>query len=140
LHSFDDGLTRMRFLVFGFLIFKAIGLFATFVYVIKPKFNIIAFYCAVALTYYLVLNLVPMDAIIARSQIDRYFNTGHGGIDYVLTLSPDAGTQISRLFESENSATREKVYWHFFHENGRLQEQSGWRQWNLSIGRFIGLP
>ena len=140
LHGSDDGLTRMRFLVFGFLIFKAVGLFATFAYVIKPKFNIIAFYCTVALTYYLVLNLVPMDAIVARSQIDRYFNTGHGGIDYVLTLSPDAGTQISRLLESENSATRDRVHLHFLYENVRLQEQSGWRQWNLSIGRFTRLP
>jgi len=137
LHGSDDGLTRMRFLVFGFLIFKAIGLAATFVYVIKPKFNIIAVYFVVALTYYIFLNLVPMDAIVARSQIDRYFDTGRGGIDYVLTLSPDAGPQISRLLESENPTTRNLVSEHFLQENERLQTQSGWRQWNLSIDRFM---
>jgi len=137
LHGSDDGLTRMRFLVFGFLIFKTIGLTATFVYVIKPKFNIIAVYCAVALTYYILLNLVPMDVVVARSQIDRYFNTGRGGIDYVLTLSPDAGTQISRLLESENAETRSRVSEHILQENERLQAQSGWRQWNLSIDRFM---
>jgi uncharacterized membrane protein len=30
LHGYDDGLTRMRFLVFGFLIFEFIGLIFTF--------------------------------------------------------------------------------------------------------------
>ena len=133
LYGADDGLTRMRFKVFGFLIFKAVGLIATFVYVLKPKFNIAAVYCVVALTYYLLLNLVPMDRIVAKSQIDRYFQTGSGGTYYVMTLSPDAAPEIARLLESGNPDTREKAR-EFFRTD--FAEQSGWRQWNLSVDRF----
>ena len=138
LHGSDDGLTRMRFMVFGFLIFKAVGLGATFVYVIKPKFNIAALYCAVALTYYLLLNVVPMDAIVARSQIDRYFQTGRSGIHYVMTLSPDAAPQITRLLESDNAVTRTKAL-RFLRVRFEHTEDFGWRQWNLSIDRLSRL-
>ncbi|MCL2852729.1 MAG: DUF4173 domain-containing protein [Defluviitaleaceae bacterium] len=133
LHGSDDGLTRMRFLVFGFLIFKAVGIAATFVYIAKPKFNIIAVYCLIALTYYLFLNIVPIDSIVARSQINRYFDTGRAGISYVLTLSPDAGPQISRLLESGSAYTRDRTL--AYYEMADL-DSSGWRQWNLSVNRF----
>jgi len=134
LYGADDGLTRMRFLVFGFLIFKAIGILATFAYIVKPRFNIIAVYCVVALVYYLCLNVIPMDMIVARSQIDRYFETGRGGVAYVLTLSPDVAPQAARLFESDNVQTQDAVRLHF----ARTKiDYTSWRQWNLSVDRFI---
>ena len=100
LYNLDDGLTRLRFLVLWFLVFEAIGLVFTFFYIIKPKFNIVAVYLAIGLTYYLALNVVPMDRIIAKDQIDRYFLTGSGGIDYTLTLSADAAPEIMRWVNS----------------------------------------
>lgn len=137
LYGADDGLTRMRFLVFGFLIFKSFGIIATFIYITKPRFNIIAVYCVIALVYYLFLNIVPMDAIVARSQIDRYFNTGRGGIAYVMTLSPDAAPQIARLRESDAVNTRVATR-DYFRQNFSYPgwQQAGWRRWNLSVSRF----
>jgi len=133
LYSTDDGLTRMRLLVFGFLIFECIGLIFTFFYVMKPKFNIILVYCLIALSYYLMLNLVPIDRIIAREQINRYFATGQGGINYALSLSPDAAPEIVRLFASENPQIQENVHAYF----GALEGRRGWRQWNIS--RSLGM-
>ena len=134
LHGSDDGLTRMRFMVFGFLIFKAIGIAATFVYIAKPRFNIVAVYCAIALVYYLLLNVVPMDAIVARSQIDRYFTTGRAGVWYVTLLSPDAAAEVSRLYASESTYTRERVR-QFFDRTD--MERGSWRQWNISADRYV---
>ena len=138
LYSSDDGLTRLRFLVFGFLIFQAIGLIFTFFYILRPKFNIIAVYTAIALCYYLVLNLVPMDRIIAWDQINRYLNTGQGGISYTLTLSPDAAPEIARLFESENAHTRDAARAYLERAASHLEPEN-WRQWNLSISRLLEL-
>ena len=132
LYSSEYGLTRLRFLVFGFLIFEAIGLIFTMFYVAKPKFNILAVYAVIALSYYLLLNIVPMDAIIARNQIDRYFAKGGDGIEYVLTLSADAAGQVSRLQASNNENTLQRV------ENYYIRidlGETGWRQWNLSISQ-----
>ena len=134
LYGSDDGLTRLRFLVFGFLMFKALGLAATFAYIINPGFNILAVYALIALTYYLILNIAPMDAIVAKSQIDRYLKTGRGGIEYVLSLSPDASSQVLRLLESSDVNIRAKVM--AYYEYNDLS-YTGWRQWNISVDKHI---
>jgi len=135
LHGADDGLTRMRLLVFGFLIFECLGLIITFFYIIKPKFNITLVYCLIALSYFLLLNLVPIDRIIARDQVNRYFETGQAGIHYTLTLSPDAAPEIARLLQSENPQTQESARAYF----DALEHTTGWRQWNLSLNRALRL-
>ena len=134
LYGSDDGLTRMRLLVFGFLFFELIGLIFTFFYIAKPKFNIVLVYCLVALSYYLVLNLVPIDRVIAREQINRYFATGHGGIHYAISLSPDAAPEIARLLQSENIYTRNYAQAYFVEREAEMG--AGWRQWNLSRSRM----
>ena len=132
LHGSDDGLTRMRLLVFGFLFFEAIGLIATFFYILKPKFNIVSVYALIALTYFLVLNLVPIDRVVARDQVSRYFQTGKAGIDYVMTLSPDAAPEVARLLHSESAHTRHRAGDFLL----TIEEfETSWRQWNLSIDR-----
>ena len=135
LYGSDDGLTRLRFLVFGFLMFEAIGLIATFFYIIRPKFNIIAVYCVIGLTYYLLLNIVPMDRIIARDQINRYFETGRGGIVYTVSLSPDAAPEIERLLTSDDPETRQRAEQYFQRMDHMANNRTNWRQWNLSIDR-----
>ena len=134
LYNADDGLTRLRFLVFGFLMFEAIGLAFTFFYIIKPKFNIVAVYLVIALTYYLVLNIVPMDRIIAKDQIDRYFISGGGGINYTLTLSADAATEIGRLLESSEIHIREAALYYFKSNSQYYNDYAPrWQRWNLSV-------
>lgn len=134
LYSSDDGLTRMRLLVFGFLFFNLIGLVFTFFYIMKPKFNILLVYGFVALSYFLLLNLVPIDRIIAREQINRYFETGHGGIQYVLTLSSDAAPEIARLLDSTSQVTRGNASSYFISLTS-ASDANGWRQWNLAERR-----
>lgn len=102
LYTWDDGLTRLRLMVFGFLLFEAVGLVMTVFYVLRPQRNILAVYAALGLSYYLMLNLANIDGIVAKNQIDRYFRGDSGGINYVMTLSADAAPQIARLLQSEN--------------------------------------
>jgi len=123
--------------VFGFLIFEAAGLVITFFYILKPKFNIAAVYLAIALIYYLTLNVVPMDGIIAKDQIDRYFKTGQEGIYYVLTLSADAAPQVARLLESDDERVKIEAGLYFRRNNGYYSDfVPRWQRWNLSSGRF----
>ncbi|MCL2740334.1 MAG: DUF4173 domain-containing protein [Oscillospiraceae bacterium] len=136
LYGVDDGLTRLRFLVFGFLFFEAVALIFTFFYIIKPKFNIIAVYFAIGLSYYLLLNIVQMDRIIARDQINRYFETGKGGIEYSLTLSIDAAPEIARLLKSEEFDIRKRAYEHLEDNYKCYSANNGWRQWNLSVDKL----
>lgn len=138
LYSSDAGLTRLRLLVFGFLIFEAIGLIVTFFYINKPNFNIVAVYLSIGLVYYLALNIVPLDSLIAKNQIDRYFNNQKQGIEYVMTLSPDAASQINRLLKSEkvDERTKQLAKIYFIElENNFNNADQGWQGYNLSINR-----
>ena len=132
LHGSDDGLTRMRLLVFGFLIFKAIGILVTFVYISRPNFNIVAIYCLIALIYYLSLNIIPIDNIVAHSQVNKYFASGRAGMHYALTLSDDAAPQIARLLYSDNPYTSRGAEV-FLASIGR---PAGWRQWRISLWNY----
>ena len=138
LYNADDGLTRLRFMVFGFLIFEAIGLLFTFIHIFVPKFNIIAVYACIALVYYLALNVVPMDSIIAKDQIDRYFETGRGGITYVVSaLSADAASQVARLKDIDDNMTGLNAGHYFTRISAGYETHvPHWQSWNLSITRF----
>lgn len=98
----SDGLTRLRLFVMGFLIFEAIGLLITFLYIAKPKFNITLIYVVISLCYYSLLNLIPTDNIIAKNQVDLYLAGKNDGIAYVLTLSPDIAPSLEYLLENTN--------------------------------------
>ncbi|NLW45414.1 MAG: DUF4173 domain-containing protein [Syntrophomonadaceae bacterium] len=138
LYSADFGLTRLRLLVFGFLIFEAVGLLITFLYIQKPKFNIVAVYLSIGLLYYLILNIVPIDNLIAKNQVDRYFADRKQGIEYIMTLSPDAAPQISRLLDSGkvDDQTRQMARTYFSDLNARYSVgERGWQGYNLSIER-----
>lgn len=141
LYYVDDGLTRLRFLVFGFLGFELLGLVITFFYVVRPNFNIVAVYLGLGLCYYLLLNLVPMDYFVAQSQINRYFAGDAGGIPYTMTLSADAAPQIERLLDEPtvDAQTRDWAAQYLQEKKAYYtQTRTDWRQWNLTAARLPG--
>ncbi|HAQ39952.1 MAG TPA: hypothetical protein DCM73_03345 [Clostridiales bacterium] len=133
------GFTRLRIFVYMFLMFEAFGLLATLIYVIRHNFNILAVYAAVALTYYLTLNLVNVDSIIARRNIDMYFSgqTKTVDMDYLMGLSADAAPQIMRLLDDgveiivKNKA---RIYLTNLDELYGSMEYN-WQSYNLSMER-----
>lgn len=137
LYGTDDGLTRLRFFVFGFLIFECIGLLITYFYIFKPKFNIVAVYFIIALIYYVALNLVPTDYFVAKNQVDRYQVGKKAGIDYIVTLSPDASVQIARLLSSNDPSIRMKAEM-FFKNNMAYYNNfvPRWQRFNLSVTKM----
>lgn len=138
LYNETDGLTRLRFLVFGFLAFEFIGLIFTFFYIAKPKFNIVMVYGAIALLYYMVLNVVPMDKIVAKNQVDRYLSGERDDVSYVMTLSPDAASEIKRIYEKSNDYQSRHQARIWILENYKEYENTTerWQRLNLSVVRL----
>lgn len=131
LYTNDDGLTRLRFFVMGFLVFEAIGLVATFFYIAKPKFNITLVYFCIAFAYYLILNVVPADRIIAQNQIDRYLSGKCESVSYVYTLSADAAPAMQKLYETGDEQTRREIQ-NFLEWNTNSDIPRRWQRYNLS--------
>lgn len=139
LYDNEYGFTRLRILVYLFLIFEALGLVTTLIYIIKHNFNILAVYSTIGLIYYLTLNIIQIDNIIAKRNIDMYFAGQTETIDmnYLMSLSIDAAPQIMRLLSSDVeiiTKTNARIY---LDEINSLynDDDISWRSYNLSIDK-----
>lgn len=127
------GLTRLRLFVLGFLIFEAIGLLITFIYIAKPEFNIALIYVVISLCYYSLLNIVPTDNIIAKNQVDLYLTGKSDNIDYVLSLSADSVPALEYLIENTQDAElKEKVSISLFNKY-YSDIPMRWQRYNYSL-------
>jgi len=134
------GYTRLRILVYLFLIFESVGLLMTFKYILKPNFNIFIGYLIIGLIYYLTLNIIQIDGIIAKRNIDMYFNeqTESIDVDYLMSLSIDALPEIIRLTNSENVDILTKYKANTYINNIGLiynNMELTWQSNNLSINK-----
>lgn len=142
LYSSDDGLTRLRLLVFGFLLFETVGLFFTVFYIIRPKVQIVLVYIGLALIYYLLLNLVPIDRLVAKNQVDRYFMGQKTDIVYVTTLSSDAAPEVLRLLQPDNADLETRLQAKCYFENLKQYYTTfkpRWQRYNLSVNHALDI-
>lgn len=133
LYTNDDGLTRLRLFVMGFLVFEAVGLLLTFFYISKPRFNITLVYLGLALVYYMLLNVFPTDRIIADNQIKKYTNGERENLNYVYTLSADAAKPLADLYEITDNITVKKDIKDFISRVTTSDIPDRWQRYNLAI-------
>lgn len=133
LYYLADGLTRMRTLVFIFLIFEFIGLIITFFYLAKPKFNIIYIYFMLALSFWLSVNVISIDRIVAKNQVDLYLDGNRSDIYYVTGLSCDAAPELARILESGDYTFYHTINNYF----NSIEAPSSWQETNLSTLRAL---
>jgi len=132
LYTNDDGLTRLRFFVMGFLVFEAIGLLVTFRYIAKPNINITLIYICLAMTYYMLLNIIPTDRIIAENQIKKYLCGERENIYYVYTLSADAAPALTELYGKTPDETTRNDIIAFLERVTSSDIPERWQRYNLS--------
>lgn len=140
LYDNEYGYTRLRVLVYLFLIFESVGLLMTFKFILKPNFNIFIGYLVIGLIYYLSLNMIQIDKIIAKRNIDMYFNGQIETIDvdYLMTLSIDAAPEIIRLSDSDDVDILTKYKANTYLDNIDSiynNMELSWQSSNLSINR-----
>ncbi len=136
LYCGSDGLTRLRFFVLGFLIFEALGLAATAAYVFKPVFNPRLAYLGLGLAYYVLLNLVPVDYFVAKSQVDMYMSGQRHDLSYAMSLSADAAPQLAKVRDGapkylEGYDCQAEAERYFL----RFSGDGDWREFNLARNR-----
>ena len=91
-----------------------------------------AFVIAALLTY-TTLNYVNVDAVIARKNVDRYFETGKIDLDYLQELSYDAIPELARLGAADNGDVAGKKMAAFLREKqAELRSENPWQSYNVS--------
>jgi len=137
LYNNEFGFTELRLLVTIFLIFESIGLMITFYYIIKPKFNILAFYSVICLVFYLTINVINLDYMIAKKNIDMYYEGKDLDVYYLYTLSSDAAPQMERLLNDKDSNIKQAANDYFKKTKAQTAFTKDWRSFNLSRNRAM---
>jgi len=133
LYSYNYGYTYLRIFVYFFLFLEVPLLGTTLVYIFKPSFNLIRIYIIAGLVFYIGLNYINVDNMIAKNNVDRYFETGNIDTNYLRSLSYDALPQLSRLLEAKDPNVRMLIKDHLIDKGYRLKaETSSWQEFNYS--------
>lgn len=126
LYEMAYGSTRLRLIVFLFLLFEAVTLAIVLYSLWHRRFPLAKIIVYVMLISYLIVNFINIDGIVAKRNIDRYIQTGKLDTLYLEELSADALKQMKRLRESDPD-----VYKRYIHEVGS-HRTTHWQAFNLS--------
>jgi len=124
------GYTRLRLLVYLFIIIETIVILIITFRIWINKFNFIKCSAIVLMVYYICINFVNIDSIVAKQNIDRYFETGKLDYKYIMTLSNDAYLQKLRLLEIKDSTITKYVSAQLSTE--KEFDKSTWQSFNIS--------
>ena len=94
------GYTMLRLLVYCSLFTEAIMLIPTIVYIIDKPINLVKTYFTIITVVYICMNLANFEKIIAKRNIDRYFETGKLDMEYLENATgSDAVAEIVRVLD-----------------------------------------
>ncbi len=106
LYEQEYGYTFLRLMVYFALATEMFLIIPTVMYILDMKINLTKTYFIVIIIMYIVVNYINIDNIIAKKNIDKYFEDSSVSYEldiyYLETLSIDATNQIKRLVNSED--------------------------------------
>jgi len=130
------GYTFLRLMVYFVQITELILIIPTIAYIINKKVKIIKSYMIILICAYIVINFLNIDKIIARKNIDRYFNSQElEEIDYQYlqeNLSVDAISEMIRLLNAKDDIIRKSMNNYFYELKEKIEEQKvNWQEFNI---------
>jgi hypothetical protein len=133
------GFTYLRIFVQAFMIMLFFLFIINIIYIWYPKLPIIKSYFIVSLAIYIILNFTNVDIIIAKNNINRYFESGQIDMVYLKGLSYDAAPEIQKLFMAVKSSPDPKetqmaqeISVYFKERKSDLENQKSWQSFNIS--------
>lgn len=112
MHLYEStyGFTRLRLLVYLFLILESILMLLVIYGVWNYEYKIIRRGIVIITIFYLFLNFINIDGYIAKKNIDRYYDTDKIDLNYLChTLSDDALPELEQLIDDDDIMVRYKI-------------------------------
>jgi len=133
------GFTYLRIFVQTFMIMLFFLFIINIIYIWYPNLPIIKSYFIISLAIYIIMNFANVDVIIAKSNINRYFETGQIDMVYLKGLSYDAVPEMQRLLisvknssDSEEKQIAGEIIEYFNERKLDLEDQKSWQSFNIS--------
>lgn len=130
------GYTFLRLMVYVALITEIILIIPTIMYILNLNINLTKTYFVVIMLMYILVNYVNIDYMIAKKNIDRYFEDENYELDmnYLQTLSIDATEQILRLENVEDENVSNQLNYYLYKVESETQDIN---LQNFNINRII---
>jgi len=133
------GFTYLRIFVQAFMIMLFFLFIINIIYIWYQKLPIIKSYFLISLAIYIIINFANVDIIIAKNNINRYFETGQIDMAYLKGLSYDAVPEMQRFFISvksspnlEDKQIAGQILEYFKERKSDLKDQKSWQSYNIS--------
>lgn len=135
LYEQEYGYTFLRLMVYFALITEAILIIPTVIYILDFNINLTKTYFVIIIIMYIVVNYINIDNIIAKRNIDRYFEdnseTYELDMNYLQTLSIDATKQIKRLKDTTDKNILNQVEYYLNNVKSET-ENITWQSFNIN--------
>lgn len=137
LYQQEYGYTYLRLAVDFILITEMLLLIPTIIYLINKKVHLLKIGFMIIITMYIIANYVNFDYVIAKNNIDNYFeNEQENKIDlyYLKThIGIDAIPEITRLVNAEDNSVSKDIRNYLQKQKQLLgEEEDSWQEYNYS--------
>jgi len=133
------GFTYLRVFVQTFMIMLFFLFIVNIIYIWYSKIPIIKSYFIISLAVYIIMSFANVDVIIAKNNINRYYETGQIDMAYLKGLSYDAVPEMQKLLVSVKDSSdpyekqiAEDIIEDFEEKKIKLEDQKSWQSFNIS--------
>ena len=126
------GYTYLRMFTHIFMAFLFVLFLLALYRIWNEKFTLVKPYIITSIVAFLIVNYMNVDVIIARNNVDRFYNDKKIDMQYLGDLSYDAVPQIARLLDSKDTAVAQQANALLCAKKLQLSEESPWQSFNLS--------
>lgn len=129
------GFTQLRLFVQFFMGSVAVTLGGLGVWIWKRRLPLLKVALGAAVTFYVVLNFINVDLVIAQNNLARYQSTQTLDVYYLRTLSVDAWPAISAA--DLPTGLKNQLLWEFRNYHGTsLGEEEPWFTYNYHLNQY----
>lgn len=135
LYESTYGYTRLRLLVYLFLIAEAIALIPILVGIFKPHFKFLEYAILAIFCFYILLTFLNIDAFIATKNIERYISSEHVtnfDYEYLEGLSLDAYDVIDAHMDDFPKFVQKSFKQTFRNKQEVYSDNLKWYEWNMA--------
>lgn len=127
------GYTLLRLLVYITLITEVILLVPTIKYILNPNTKIVRDYMVIIISVYTVINFINIDSVIAKKNIDRYYDNKKIDLLYLENYSADNIPCLIEFYKNTKDKEIKKELKIYFKSFGISMD--GFQEWNLAKER-----
>lgn len=130
MYESEYGCTMLRLLVYVALFTESVMLIPTVVYVFNSKFNIIKYYMVIGIGVYVLLNYSNVDMLIAKRNIDRYYQEDKIDLVYLKNEGADNIELLIDLYQNTEDADIHNALADYFYKVEFKMD--GFQEYNLA--------